>query len=209
MCKDYRRLIALREYRTMLTNTGRVDPKWFNPRARNGFPAGILLVAALALAGCRSGDTPIDVVHEFTTTTLAGEPMPGEGPENPMPVGEAMSVGGWNVVVAGRNVDTDIYSGGQTTTSVAVSVRATYDRRPGEGRFFEDLRIGAIGSRGATYEFVQADCPNALEHTGTARPGDTVEGNLCFEFAGEIDDLHLVLTALGGPTAHQVYLATR
>ena len=174
---------------------------------------GLLVLALSCLGGCSERDTTGTIedqmVHEFTTTTLEGQPMLGDGPENPAPLGVAMSVGGWNIAVTGRDVQPVTQNADEGRVLVAVSVTATYVRNPGAGHFFDDVRITALDSAGERHDLAQEECLDELEHAEPAEPGDDVQGTLCFDVAGDMPDLQLVVAALGQPTAHVVYLATR
>ena len=144
--------------------------------------------------------------HEGLTTTLVRRPSVGDGRENPMPVGGAMTVGGWSVVVEGRTESN--VTGSPNRVLVAVAVTASYVRVPGQGSFFEDLALTALGNGGAIYVPVQEGCAEALVHTGGSLAGDTIGGSICFVVDGEVGDFQLIVEDENPQTPHRVYLAT-
>ena len=127
----------------------------------------------------------------------------GDGIENPMPLGGAMSVGGWNVVVVGRTES----SASDESVRVAVRITARYVGSPERGSFFRDLSFAATGTGGSQYG-LETDCEDGIEGESGVIAGEVVEGNLCIVVDGEIGDLVLVVEARGGPRAHRVFLAT-
>lgn len=171
---------------------------------------GVLIVTACA--GVDSGGSAGSMIaprrnpvttHEGLTTTLAGHPSVADGIENPMPLGGAMLVGGWNVVVVGRTES----SMSDKSVLVAVRIRATYGGSPERGSFFRDVSFGATGAGGSQYG-LERDCADGIESESGVIAREVVEGNLCFVADGEIDDLILVVDARGAPRPHRVFLAT-
>ena len=164
----------------------------------------LLVTLAWMVAGCSNAaspttQTPGDVDHGFTTTTLQGQPLQGDGPENPMPLGESMTVGGWNLSVLDRALDAD----GQ----VVMNLHAEYVRNPGRSWFDElDIRLTDTDFRSEAAPS-DAGCANLLVQTSPAAIGDVVKGSLCFDVADADAELILVV-AVDPLTSRKAYFAT-
>lgn len=156
--------------------------------------------------------TPGTWATGHTTTTLAGRPMPGEGPENPMPVGEAHVVGGWDIAVRPQGADGTVgmFADPDGTLLAAVGVTARWVRSEagtvGTPVLSDEVRFLALNADGSEVAAETERCPDPLPQAG---PGLLVEGNVCFELppsaAGEIQ---LIAEGLGEVAPHRAYLAT-
>lgn len=171
-----------------------------------------LLVSVVA-AAC-GGDTsaplqlsPPATTHELPTTTLAGQPSVGEGPESPMRVGEPMSVGGWNIsVVQGRTV-TPLETAEGTEVRYGVGVKATYGR-DGTTTLSSDVALSAVGPSARVYT-PQPDCVDVVPFNQPVQPDSVVEGFVCFDVdSSDAGGLLLVVEAVDSPVPHRVFLAT-
>lgn len=171
-----------------------------------------LLLSAVA-AGCGGASSaPVDSRAPATTgylptTTLAGHPSVGEGPENPMRVGEPMLVGGWNIsVVQGRTVS-PVDTAGAADAFYDVGVKASYggDRTT---TLASDIARSAVGRAAQMYS-PRADCVDGVVINQPVQPDSVVEGFVCFDVdSSDADGLLLVVEAVDSPVPHRVFLAT-
>jgi len=144
-----------------------------------------------------------------TTTTLAGRPMLGEGPENPMPVGEGHVVGGWDIAVRPHGADRPLGMfanlDGALLVAVRVAARWTGDLDPSPV-LSDVVRFLALGVDGSEVGAETGRCPDPLPLTG---PGPLAEGNVCFELPlSAVDQIQLIAEEFGEAAPHRAYLAT-
>jgi hypothetical protein len=148
-----------------------------------------------------------------TTTTLPGQPMVGDGPENPMPVGGTMTVLGWEIMVGepAQGEAPVIFANPDGTFLVGVPMTATRVGREsddGPATLSEDVQFWALGADGGLVEAEPERCPHGIAGDRSTQVGGTVEGNVCFSLSPAAADAVLLVARANIPVFNGVYLAT-
>ncbi|MFQ5554807.1 MAG: hypothetical protein ACE5GC_05485 [Acidimicrobiia bacterium] len=161
---------------------------------------------SLVLSACGTGTDPTAeplapvTTHEAPTTNAPGRPSPGDGPENPMRMGTAMLVGGWDITVVGGRIDEQRTWDVKLTASFAGNGTTT---------FATDVTLRGLGDDGRLLLPVRQGCADGLPFDRAVRPDATIEGHVCFPIDPDAaSSIQLVAEATRSAVPDRVFLAT-
>lgn len=122
--------------------------------------------------------------------------------DNPVPMGEAASVGDWEMTVVSVNPDAADLVAEENQFNAApeaghnfvmIALTGVYTGED-SGSVFGDLGYKVLGADGNTFSTRCGVIPGDITDTGETFSGATVEGNLCFSVASDqIDGATLIL----------------
>ena len=127
-----------------------------------------------------------------TPTTIPAD-TPGASRDNPAPVGSALEIAGWSIVVTDVIPDaTDFVLSGSDFAEppepgrqfFLISLRATYDGDDEASSLAGAVTFGAVGPSNLAYEEFEDTCgfdvPDEIDSFRDVFQGGTLEGNICW-----------------------------